>query len=104
MADDPDVLDTFRRGIDPRKGIERPTIFRPAPPPRPGERRPYVAFDAKDKSHRLYVRGRVVCHRIPWGHMPLVTHGPWHYTQLIVTTADLVLIMWGQRLDPIAEA
>jgi hypothetical protein len=56
-----------------------------------------------DRSRYLYVRGRIVCHRIPWGHMPQVTHGPWDYTQLIVTTSDLVLLLWGERLDPIAD-
>ncbi len=34
----------------------------------------------------------------------MVTHGPWDCTQLMVTTADLLLIIWGERLDPIADS
>jgi hypothetical protein len=99
-----DVLDKFRRLADPKRRTEPPAPPQPALVHRPGALLPYVAFDAKDKALRLDIRGRKAGHRIPYGYMPILTYTPWTFAQLIITVSNLVVVVRGQRLEPIADA
>jgi len=105
-----DVLDRFRKRVDPRRELEAPPASPAAPPApvHPGDgREPYVAFGAKDNVNDLVIRlarPGALSQALPYHYLTGYSFDDGTWTILFLTGNGLGIEIRGRNLKPIVDA